>query len=426
MERFMNKRIGIIGLGNVGEGVVRSIDRYKSLISRRTSLNIEIKAVCDARPQKGVLAKEFSIPFTTDAKQILTDPEIDIIVELIGGIEPAKSFICAAFKNGKDVVTANKALLADSGKEIFSLAGKYGRAVGFEASVCGAIPLIKSISEGLVSCEVKKFYGILNGTTNYILCKMEKEKWDFSRALKDAQKKGFAEADPTTDIEGKDTLNKLCVLTYLCFGVWPDPSKILTEGISRISLQDIMYAQQMNCRIKLLAVAKREKDQLDLRVHPAIIPQEHPLAETSDAYNAVSIDTDPAGEMLFYGLGAGGVPTSSAVISDIVDIGLHDKGIARAQEKIVFKNIKETRSRYYIRFMAKDKPGALAMVAKILGSLDISIASVTQKEKANRASVPIIMITHEAKESNIKRALEKIDCLPSMASPSQMIRIESI
>jgi len=423
---MMLKRIGIIGLGNVGEAVLRSLKKYSFLVNHRTSLKIEVRKVCDANKAKSRLAKKLSCSFTTNPYELINDPKIDIIVELIGGIGPACTFILEALRKGKGVVTANKALLAAKGKKIFSLAEERGKPVGFEASVCGAIPLIKSISEGLVSCEVRRMYGILNGTTNYILCKMTKEKVDFTSALREAQAKGIAEKAARLDTEGMDTLHKLCILSYLCYGVWPQPSKVYTEGISGISLLDILYAQELNYRVKLLAIAKKEKNSLDLRVHPTLVPLEHPLSQVSLAYNAAYFDTQPAGELLFYGEGAGGIPTSSSVISDIVSIASGSEVIVRKEENVVIKSIKNIRTRYYIRFMAQDSPGVLSKISRILASLSISIASVTQKERKKGKFVPIVMLTHEAGEDNIEKALIEINKLKEIKSSSRMIRIEDL
>ena len=420
------KKIGIIGLGHVGEAVVKSLKKYSALISRRTSLKIVVNRVCDKDKAKGKIAKKLGCPFTSNPQELINDPQIDIVVELMGGINPAGAFIEQALRKGKDVVTANKALLATSGKQIFSLAKRKNRSIGFEASVCGAIPIINSISQGLVSCEVKKIYGILNGTTNYILHKMAKENIDFKQALRQAQDNGLAERSPYLDIEGKDALHKLCILSYLCYGVWPSPNKIYTEGISKISLLDILYAQELNYRIKLLAIAKREKDFLDLRVQPTLVSMEHPLSHVSLAYNAVYLHTQPAGELLFRGEGAGGVPTSSSVISDIVSIAT-GKGMAiRNEEKSIIQNIEDVRARYYIRFMAQDHPGVLAKISKVLSSLNISIASVTQKERNKGRAVPIIMLTHEAREDSVRKALTEIDSLRVIKGPSQRIRIEDL
>ena len=420
------KKIGIIGLGHVGEAVLRSLKRYRSLVSRRTSLKIEVKKVCDISKAKARLAKKLGFSFTSNPNELINDPQIDIIVELIGGIEPANTLIVKSLKKGKNIVTANKALLAQNGKQIFSLAKRAERRIGFEASVCGAIPLIKSISQGLIGCEVKKLYGILNGTTNYILCKMQKENIDFSAALREAQARGLSERRPALDIRGIDSLHKLCILSYLCYGVWPSLDKVYAQGISKISLLDILYAKELNYNIKLLAIAKSQGNSLDLRVHPTLIPMEHPLSQVSLAYNAVYLDTQPAGELLFYGQGAGGVPTSSSVISDIVSIASGSEAVIRKEEKIPVQNMKNVKSRYYIRFMAQDRPGVLAKISKILSSLNISIASVTQKERKRGKFVPIVMLTHEAKEDSINKALAKIDKFKVIKSPSQIIRIENL
>lgn len=417
-------KVGIIGLGTVGAAVVQSLKKYNSLVSRRTSLNIEVKTLCDVRKEKKKIAAKLSMPFTSSFSDIINDKEVDIVVELIGGIEPARTLVLESLRQGKNVVTANKALLAEHGDEIFSLARNQGKTVGFEASVCGAIPLIKSISEGLVSCEVNKIYGILNGTTNYILYKMGKEKVGFTEALKEAQNNGFAEKNSSLDVKGIDSLHKLSILSYLCFGRWPQLDNVYTEGIIHISLLDILYARELNYRVKLLAIAKQRKNILDLRVHPALVPLGHPLAEVSSAYNAVYLDTQPAGELLFYGKGAGGVPTSSSVISDIVGISLGSKQFIRKRESVTLQNIQDVKMRYYIRFMAQDTSGVLAEISKILASLNIGIASVTQKERNKSKFVPIVMITHEAREKDVNAALSRIDQLTIVKRPSRIIRIE--
>lgn len=422
----MTKKVGLIGLGTVGEGVMRTLKSNASLIARRTSLNIEVKKVCDINKTKSKLAKKFSLSFTPDPYKIINDPEIDIVIELIGGVKSASTLIKDSLKNKKSVVTANKALLAKEGKAIFKLAAKKDVSVGFEASVCGAIPIIKSVSEGLIGCQVDKIFGILNGTANYILYKMGKDNISFQKALKRAQVKGLAEADPSLDIEGGDTLHKLCILSYLCYGIWPRLNKVYTEGITDISLLDIFYARQLNYRIKLLAIAKRKGKSLDLRIHPAFVPIRHPLSNISLAYNAVTLSTRPAGELLFFGEGAGGTPTSSSVVSDIVTIASGNKGYARKEENISIINIKEVKNQYYLRCMVYDKPGMLAKISRILASLNISISSVNQKRRSRSKLVPLVMITHEAQEKEIKRALSKINRLSLVKSPSQLIRIEKI
>ncbi|MDD5070974.1 MAG: homoserine dehydrogenase [Candidatus Omnitrophica bacterium] len=420
----MIKKIGIIGLGVVGEATLKSIQHYSSLISKRTGLKIKVKTVCDLRSNKKGVADKFGVTFTKNARDIIDDPEIDTVVELIGGKEPARTFIKDSLKNGKNIVTANKALLAEYGRDIFFLAKKENKRVGFEASVCGAIPLIKTIEHSLAGCDVSAIYGILNGTTNYILSQMLKERLDFSQALKAAQEKGFAEANPSLDINGLDALHKLAILSYLCFGYWPSLSKIYRQGISNISLFDVLYAQDLQYRIKLLAIAKKRKNNIELRVHPTFVPLGHPLADVSGSYNAVYFHTHPAGELLFYGQGAGGTPTSSSVVSDIISISLTEKNIPRREVNLCLKSFNEIKSRYYIRCMTADKPGVLASIARILSSYEISIASVNQKKDNQDRFVPIVMVTHQAREDYIFEAMKKIDSLKSVKSPSQVIRIE--
>lgn len=422
----MKKRIGIIGLGTVGEAVLNSLKKSNQVINRRSGLKLQIAGVCDLDKSKKKIALKHKVPFTNKAFKLIDDPNIDVIVELIGGIEPANTFIIEALKRGKAVVTANKALLAKNGKQIFSLAKKGGSSIGFEASVGGAIPIIKGISEGLIGCNIKKLYGIVNGTSNYILNRMDKEQIDFKDALRQAKECGYAESNPTLDIDGGDTLHKLCILSYLCFGVWPKQEKVSTEGIKNISLLDILYAQELNYCIKLLAIAKRDGYGLDLRVQPTLISREHPLADVNLAYNAVYLQSQPSGELMFYGPGAGGDATSSAVISDIVDVALGKMVSLRKEEKVKLSNVKDLKSRYYIRFMAQDKPGVLAHISKILAAYRISIASVTQKERGKNKVIPIVMITHEVKENNIVKALTQINKLSVIKGPSRKIRIENL
>lgn len=422
----MLKKVGLIGLGTVGQEVLVTLKKNSSLIARRTSLDLEIKKVCDSKKAKRKIANNFSLAFTTNPYEIINDPEIDIVVELIGGVEPACTLVKASIKNKKSVVTANKALLAKEGRVIFDLAAKKGVSLGFEASVCGAIPIIKSVSEGLVGCKVDRIFGILNGTANYILYRMEKDELSFEKSLRQAQRKGLAERDPTLDIEGGDTLHKLCILSYLCYGVWPDLSKVYTEGITRISLMDILYAKDLNYRIKLLAIAKKDKKSLDLRVHPVMVPLGHPLSGVSCAYNAVALSTHPAGDLFFFGEGAGGVPTSSSVVSDIVNIACGNKAFERKEENMRIVKNSEVKNQYYFRFMVQDKPGVLAEISRIFAFFNISISFVNQKMRSRGKFVPLVMITHQAEEKKVRKALQKIDKLSVVQSPSQLIRMEEL
>ncbi|RKY39612.1 MAG: homoserine dehydrogenase [Candidatus Omnitrophota bacterium] len=419
-------KIGIIGLGTVGEAVLKMLLRYRNLIQKRSSLKIEVVKVCDKDKNKRGITERLGVSFSEDPFSIIDNPHIDVVVELIGGIRPAYDYVIFALRKKKHIVTANKALLAQYGAEIFSLAEKKKVNIGFEASVCGAIPLLRSIKEGLIGCEIKKIYGILNGTTNYILYRMSEDSLEFREVLKEAQKKGFAEKDPSLDIKGVDTLHKLCILSYLCFGIWPDQSKIYTQGIQNISSLDILYAGELFYSIKLMAMARREKEGLFLRVSPALIRKTHPLSQVGSSFNAVWLDTYPAGELLFYGRGAGGFPTSSAIISDLINVAEAPPFFPKEQKNIKLAKIENLKSRYYIRFIAQDRPGVLAKISKILASFRISIASVTQKERRKGKFVPIVMLTHEAEEKDLRKAVAGIDKLDIIRPPTQLIPIEDI
>ncbi|MBM3244665.1 MAG: homoserine dehydrogenase [Candidatus Omnitrophica bacterium] len=424
--------VGLIGFGNVGSGVVKILRERKSLLSGKIGLEINIKKVCDkdlARKRNVGLDKTL---FTRDAKEIIYDPAIDIVVELIGGIHPAKEFITEALKNGKNIVTANKALLAEHGKELFALARDKGKNIYFEASVGAGIPIIKSLREGLVANKFSSIFGIVNGTSNYVLSSMSGNNCSFAEALKEAKIKGFAEKDPTLDIEGIDSAHKLILLAYLCFGKFPGLQEIFIEGISRISLIDINYAKDLGFEIKLLAIAKRESSELELRVHPTLVPRAHLLSSVNSIFNAIYVSSDLAGNLLFYGPGAGQLCAASAVVSDIVDL-THDikAGLFRPTLNVIpddsikkFRKIDEIESKYYIRFSALDKPGVLAKISGVLAKYSISIATVTQKERHKQSIVPIMMIIHEAKEKDLHEALKAIDRLDVIKEKSVAIRIE--
>lgn len=426
--------IGLIGFGNIGCGVVKILRDKKALLSEKTGLDINIRRICDlditskrsVSVDKGLL--------TRNPKDIIEDPQIDIMVELIGGINPAREFIAEALKRGKNIVTANKALLAMHGQELFLDAAARGKNIYFEASVGAGIPIIKSLREGLVANKFNSILGILNGTSNYILSSMSKEKRTFSEALKEAKHKGFAEKDPTLDIEGMDSAHKLILLTYLSFGRLVNIRDVFIEGISRISLADVNYAKELGFEIKLLAIAQREGEDLEVRVHPTLIPQDHLLASVDSVFNAIYVEGDLAGDLLFYGPGAGQLSAASAVVSDIVDLtkdikaGLFRPMMNIVQDKSVkrLRKIDESSSRYYIRFTALDKPGVLAKISGVLAKFGISIASVTQKEKSRAQLVPIVMLIHEAKEKDLRRALNMINRLDAIKEEPIAIRMEEV
>lgn len=426
--------IGLIGFGNVGSGVVKILREKGSFLRDKLDVEINVKKICDkdiARKRGINVAKDL---LTRDAKEITRDPRVDVVVELIGGMHPAKEIILDALKNGKNVVTANKALLAQDGKELFAYARDCGKSIYFEASVGAGIPIIKSLREGLVANKFYSIFGILNGTSNFVLSEMSGNNCTFTHALKEAKLKGFAEKDPTLDIEGIDSAHKLILLTYLAFGRLVKLDDIFIEGIPRISLADVNYAKDLGFEIKLLAIAKKEKDELEVRVHPTLIPQEHLLASVKGIFNAIYVSSDLAGNLLFYGPGAGQLSAASAVVSDLVDLTRDIKaGLFRTTLNIIpdrsvskLRKIDDIESRYYIRFMTVDKPGVLARISGILAKFKISIASVTQKERRKEQMVPIVMIVHESREKSLRDALAIIDRLNIIQQKSVAIRIEEL
>ncbi|MDD5595755.1 MAG: homoserine dehydrogenase [Candidatus Omnitrophica bacterium] len=426
--------IGIIGFGNVGSGVVKILRDKKTFLSEKIGLEINIKKICDkdlSSKRNISIDKEL---LTSDAKNIINDPQIDIVVELIGGVHPAKEFITESIKKGKNIVTANKALLAQHGQELFALAKDTGKNIYFEAAVGGGIPIIKSLREGLVANRFNSVFGIVNGTSNFVLSQMSANNCEFHHALNEAKIKGFAEKDPTLDIEGMDSAHKLVILTYLCFGRLVKLSDVFIEGISRISLADINYAKELGFEIKLLAIAKKENGQLQVRVHPTLIPRGHLLSSVTGVFNAIYVSSDMAGNLLFYGPGAGQLSAASAVVSDLVDLTQDIKaGLFRPTMNVVEDNtitklckIDDISGRYYIHFTVEDKPGVLAKIAGILAKFGISIASVNQKEKSRAQAVPVVMIIHEAKEKNLRLALAAIDRLNVIKERAVAIRIEEV
>ena len=426
--------IGLIGFGNVGSGVVKILRDRRSLLLEKIGLEINIKKICDKDiASRRNVSVDRSI-LTRNPKEIIDDPGIDIVVELMGGIHPAKEYIIEAMKKGKHIVSANKALLAQEGKELFAYAHDHAKSIYFEASVGAGIPIIKSLREGLVANKFNSIFGIVNGTSNFILSEMSRNNRTFADALHQARSKGFAEKDPTLDIEGIDSAHKLILLTYLCFGRLVNLEEVFIEGISRISLADVNYSKELGFEIKLLAIAKKELDELEVRVHPTLIPRNHLLSSVSGVFNAIYVSSDLAGNLLFYGPGAGQLSAASAVVSDLIDLtqdilaGLFRPTLNISADKSVkrLRRATDFEGRYYIRFMAIDKPGVLAKVAGILAKFGISIASVSQKERMKTHAVPIVMIVHEAKEKDLQAALQIIDRLNVIKESSVAIRIEEL
>jgi len=424
--------IGIIGFGTIGAGVVKALQSKRAFLREKSGVDVAIARICDKDLKTKRPVKVAKVLLTKSIGKVLYDPGIDIVVELIGGVRPAKDIVTEALRQGKCVVTANKALLSEAGYEIFNLANRLGLSVGFEASVGGGIPIIRALKEGFVANRIDLIYGIINGTSNFILSKMAEEGLDFKEALAVALRKGYAEKDPRLDISGGDTAHKLSILALLGFGIAARPKDIYTEGIADIEPSDIQYAVEAGYAIKLLAIAKRAQDLLELRVHPTFIPASHLLSNVAGVYNAIFVKGDLIGENLFYGEGAGASPTSSSVVSDIVSIAKKiQPGCCKADDRVGFKkdvravkSMNEIKTRHYIRFSAIDKPGVLAKISGILAKYKISIASVSQKQRKATKVVPIVMMTHEAAERDMAKALREIDALAIIKKKSVRVRVE--
>ncbi len=423
-------RIGLLGLGQVGGGVYSLLNRKKNFFNG-IGVSFEIAKVSVRSKSKSRSVKVPASLLTTDSLAVVRDPSIDVIVELIGGTTEARKLVMEALRHGKHVVTANKALLAEHGDEIFELASRMERWVLFEASVGGGIPVIKALREGLVANKVDSIHSIINGTTNYILTRMTEAKSDFKEALVEAQKKGYAEADPTFDIEGTDAAHKLAILVRFAFGGKVRFSDIHCEGISSIRAEDIAFAQEFGYQIKLLAIAKAGQGGIEARVQPTLLPKTHILANVNGSFNAVLLHCDEVGDTLLYGRGAGPAPTASAVLADLTDIALRQSGrfddhtaMRAIQKTLKIKNISGILSRYYLRFHVVDKPGILARISQMLGKHSISISDVIQRERSAGGVVPLILLTHDAHEKDVRAAIRRIDKTPSVRGKSQVIRIE--
>ena len=431
-----NINIGIIGWGTVGSGVVRILLNQSEFMRKSEKISLTLRRIADldiTTPRDTDVDPSL---LTTDAHDVISDPDIDIVVETIGGVKVAGKLIRSALEAGKHIVTANKAVLAQHAREFFQLARASGVRIGFEASVGGCIPIIRSLQEGLVANRIQAIYGIVNGTSNYILTQMTEEGVDFDEALAEAQKRGYAETDPASDVEGIDAANKIAILTSLAFESDVRLDDVFVEGITHVTQQDIQYAQELGYRIKLLAIAKLVEDnRLQVRVHPTMLPEKSMLANVNGVFNAIYVVGNATGSTMFYGRGAGQMPAASAVVSDIVDIA--ETIIAGADPKLLhapildsteysIKPIDECEARYYIRFQALDIPGVLANVAGILGERNISISSVIQKERREGKSVPLMIMTHEAIESDVQASLREIDDLSVITAKSVLIRVETM
>lgn len=431
-------KVGLLGLGTVGGGTVNVFTRNAGEIARRTGRDIRITHAAAQKYDPDSIHGLDQIEVSDDAFAVVNNPELDIIIELIGGYSPAKELVLQAIDNGKHIVTANKALIALHGTEIFAAAESKGIMVAFEAAVGGGIPIIKALREGMVANRIEWLAGIINGTGNFILTEMRDQGRDFDEVLAEAQFLGYAEANPTFDVEGIDAAHKLTIMSSLAFGVPLQFEKTYTEGISRITQSDVTYAGELGYRIKHLGIARKTETGIEMRVHPTLIPERRLLANVDGVMNAVLVKGDAVGPTLYYGAGAGSEPTASAVVADVVDVA---RALAAGPESRVpylafqpgalsdlpILPMEEVETSYYLRMQAEDKPGVMAQVAGILGEAGISIEAIQQKEpEAGETHVPLVMLTHQVQERQMNRALEKIEALSGINGKVTRIRMEHL
>jgi homoserine dehydrogenase len=424
-------RVGLIGLGTVGSGVVEILQKHREDFRRRAGVDIELTRFADRTPGR---ASALGIPaerFTTEADAIIADTDVDIVIELIGGIGAAKTFVLGALRAGKSVVTANKALMASSGQEVMEAAAAAGVDIAFEASVGGGIPIIGPLKHSLVSNEIASVMGIVNGTTNYILTRMAEDGLDYATALAEAQELGYAEADPSADVDGLDAAAKIAILASIAFNSRVTVGQVPTEGIRTITAEDVAYAEEMGYDIKLLAIANRTDSGIDVRVHPTMVPAGHQLAKVAGVFNAIYVVGDSVGPTMFYGAGAGSLPAASAVVGDVIETARHiQSGCLNlvgctCNESLPVRDISTLVTRYYLRLHVADRPGVLAAVAGILGEEGVSIASVIQK-RAWEDSAEIVYVTHDAAERDVRAALERISRLEVVTDVASVIRVEDL
>jgi homoserine dehydrogenase len=424
--------IGLAGMGNVGAGVYKHLLNNRDLLAERLGLELAVKKIVvrDLSKSRGISVPETLL--STRWEDLVDDPAIPIVVELMGGIEPARTFILRSIERGKIVVTGNKALLAEHGQEIFDAAAKYKVPVFFEAAAAGGVPIIKTLREAFIGNHILSMHGIINGTSNYILTRMTEAELSFDDALREAQEAGFAETDPTLDINGWDAAHKAIILASLAYGFWVGTDQIFVEGIERVTAADIRFARELGYRIKLLAIIKAGKrSEIEVRVHPTFVPQTHVLASVNGVFNAVAVQGDIVGDTLFYGRGAGQDPTSSAVISDLAEAALALEsprrffgftphglyGTCRPIDQII--------SKYYLRISVLDQPGVLAQIAGVLGELNIGISSVIQPEEHEPDAVPLVLMIHDASNAQMRSAIDRIAKLACVKRPPKMIHVET-
>ncbi|WP_028884208.1 homoserine dehydrogenase [Taylorella asinigenitalis] len=436
MSHLQAIRVGLLGFGVVGSGTWNVLRRNSNEIARRAGRRIEIVRIATRTISKATNVVGDSVPVTSDLVEVVRDPSIDIVVELIGGTNLAKDIVIEALKNGKHVVTANKALLAHHGNEIFKIASENKVMVAFEAAVAGGIPIIKSVREGLTANRIQSVAGIINGTSNFILSEMREKGLAFEEVLKEAQRLGYAEADPTFDIEGVDVAHKLSILASIAFGVPIQFDRVFSEGITKIEQEDVVQAERLGYRLKLLGIATRRENGIELRVHPTLIPNSKMLANVNGAMNAVMVRGDAVGETLFYGPGAGSEPTASAVVADIVDVTrLHTADPEHRVPHLAFQPdaledfkilpIEEAQTGYYLRMTVKDQKGVLADVSRIFADHGISINSMIQDNKGNNLA-SLVFLIHQTIEASMQRAIQQIEALDSVQNAVKLIRLETL
>src|SRR5256712_6715807 len=431
-------KVGLLGIGTVGGGTWAVLARNQEELSRRAGRAIEISVVADKEVEKAMKLTAGKARVTADAFEVVRDPDIDIIIELIGGVTVAKDLVLAAIENGKHVVTANKALLATHGNEIFAAAQKKDVMVAFEGAVAGGVPIIKALREGLTANRIEWIAGIINGTSNFILSEMREKGLPFDAVLKEAQNRGYAETDPTFDIEGVDAAHKLTIMAAIAFGVPMQFDKCYREGFSRLPQKDIRYAEQLGYRIKLLGITKRTAEGIELRVHPTLIPTRRLIAHVEAVMNAVLVKGDAVGQTMYYDAGAGAEPTGSAVVADLVDVTrLHTADPEHRVPHLAFQPdrmsslkvlpMDEVVTSYYLRMQVEDRPGVLADISRILADASISINAMVQREPAKgEKQVDIIMLTHQTREKSINTAIGKLEKLPLLTGKITRIRLEEL
>lgn len=434
--KMKSLKIGLAGFGTVGGGTYAVLKRNRDLIARRSGMQIDVKTVVCRSLERARAAVDAATIVSTDWHDIVNDPEIAIVVEAMGGTTAARDFINAAIAAGKHVVTANKALLALHGNEIFDAAAKKGVIVAFEAAVAGGVPIIKALREGLAANRIQWVVGIINGTSNYILTQMREKGWSFEKALKEAQALGYAEADPTFDVEGVDAAHKLCILSSIAFGVPIDFSAAYVEGISKLHGEDIAYAEEFGYRVKLFGITRRTEKGVQLRVHPSLVPHSRLIANVEGVLNAVVVQGDAVGSTLYYGRGAGAEPTASAVIADLIDctrlIGAGAEhqvpflGYRAGGTVLPYLPMSETVCPYYLRLQVQDEPGVLADVCRIFASHRISIQTMVQKGAHGKGLADIVFLTHQAREGATQEAIAEIEQLSFVKAPVVMLRIEDL